>query len=178
MKTTPKRIIEQLSQDEVQILTALQKNSKDSVSSIAKYCGFSRQKVKRILTRLENDNVIWGYTAIIDEKKQGLLKYVLLIRRSMDKIDKNTAEKITFQIYDEDYEKLGITIESWYLIHGEYDWMIIFTSQNLRDAKKFSTLLIEKYPNIIVKINLMQILHSPKTHHIISPTPESLLDFL
>ncbi len=178
MKTIPKKIIDQLSQDEVQILTALQKNSKDSVNSIAKYCGFSRQKVKRILTRLENDNVIWGYTAIIDEKKRGLLKYVLLIKRSMNKIDKETAKKIAFLQFDEQYQKQGITIESSYYIHGEYDWMILFTSHSLRDAKKFSTMLIENYPNIIAKINLMQILHSPKTHHIISPTPESLLDYL
>jgi len=178
MTTNSKKNIEQLNKDEEQILTALQKNSKDSINSIAKYCGFSRQKVKRILTRLEKDHVIFGYTAIIDEKKQGRLKYVLLIKRSMNKIDKNTAEKIAYQMYDEDYEKQGITIESSYLIHGEYDWMIIFTSPNLRDAKKFSTMLIENYPNIITKINLMQILHSPKTHHIISPTPEYLLEFL
>jgi DNA-binding Lrp family transcriptional regulator len=178
MKTNLKKIIEQLNQDEIQILIALQKNSKDSINSIAKNSGFSRQKVKRILTRLEKDQVIYGYTAIIDEKKQGRLKYVLLIKRSMEKIDKITAEKIAFRMYDEEYEKQGITIESSYFIHGEYDWMIIFTSQNLRDAKKFSTMLIENYPNIIAKVNLMQILHSPKTHHIISPTPEYLLDFL
>jgi Lrp/AsnC family leucine-responsive transcriptional regulator len=178
MKTNAKIREEPLNQDERKVILALQKNSKDSIHSIVKLCGFSRQKVQRILTQLEEDQVIWGYTAITDEKKQGLLKYVLLIKRSMKKIDKETAEKIAFLQHDEEYVKQGITIESSYLIHGEYDWMIFFTTQNLRDAKKFSTMLIENYPNIIAKVNLMQILHSPKTHHIRSPTPELLLDFL
>lgn len=178
MKTNSQIRKEQFDQDEKKTLIALQKNSKDSINSIAKLCGFSRQKVQRIITQLEEDHVIWGYTTITDEKKQGLLKYILLIKRSMKKISKETAEKIAFLQYDEEYVKQGITIESSYLIHGEYDWMILFTTQNLRDAKKFSTMFIENYPNIIAKVNLMQILHSPKAHHIASPTPELLLDFL
>jgi DNA-binding Lrp family transcriptional regulator len=178
MKTNSQIRKEQLNQDEKKILLALQKNSKDSINSIAKLCGFSRQKTQRIITQLEEDHVIWGYATITDEKKQGLLKYILLVKRSMKKISKETAEKIAFLQYDEEYVKQGITIESSYLIHGEYDWMILFTAQNLRDAKKFSTMLIENYPNIIAKVNLMQILHSAKAHYIVSPTPELLLDFL
>jgi len=165
MKMNSKIKKERLTQDEIKVLLALQKDSKNSISSIAKHYGFSRQKVQRIMTRLEEDHVIWGYTAITDEKKQGLLKYILLIKRSMNKIDKETVEKIAFLKFNEQYVKQGITIESSYYIHGEYDWMIIFTSQNLRDAKKFSTILIENYPNMITKVNLMQILNSPKSHH-------------
>jgi DNA-binding Lrp family transcriptional regulator len=178
MKTNIKIRKEQLTQDEHKVLIALQKNSKNTISSIAKDCGVSRQKVKRIITQLEEDQVIWGYTAITDEKKQGQLKYVLLIKRSMNKIEKKTAEKIASLQYDEEYTRQGITIESSYYIHGEYDWMILFTAQNLRDAKKFSTMLIENYPNIIIKVNLMQILYSQRSHHIISPSPQSLFDFL
>lgn len=178
MKKKSKKIQEELTKDEQMVLNALQKNSKDDTSLIANTCEFSKQKVKRILAHLEADQIIWGYTAIIDEKRQGRLKYVLLMKRSMNKIDRATAEKIAFQQFEKEYEQQGITIESSCLIHGEYDWMIIFTSQNLRDAKKFSTMLVEKYPNLIVKVNLMQILHSAKTHHIVSPTPETLLEFL
>ncbi len=93
MKTNKKIIEEQLTQDERKVLIALQKNSKNTISSIAKDCGVSRQKVKRIITQLEEDHVIWGYTAITDEKKQGQLKYVLLIKRSMNKIEKKQRKK-------------------------------------------------------------------------------------
>jgi DNA-binding Lrp family transcriptional regulator len=178
MKTKRKRIQEELTSDERLVLNALQKNPKDDKTLIAKTCGFSKQKVKRILARLEADQIIWGYTAIIDEKPLGLLKYVLLMKRTMNKVDKATVEKIAFQVFEKEYEQQGITIESSCFMHGEYDWMIIFTSQNLRDAKKFSTMLVENYPDMIEKVNLMQILHSAKTHHILSPIPESLFEFL
>lgn len=178
MKKNSKISKEQFSQEERMVLLSLQKNSKNTISSIAKNCGVSRQKVKKIISQLEEDHVIWGYTAITDEKKQGQLKYVLLIKRSMNKIDKEIAEKIAFLQFHEEYIRQGITIESSYYIHGEYDWIIVFTAQNLRDAKKFSTMLIENYPNIIIKVNLMQILYSQISHHIISPSPQSLFDFL
>ena len=96
---------EQLSQDERLILNELQKNSKDSINQITKTCGFSRQKVKWIMTHLETDQTIWGYTAIIDEKRQGLLKYLLLLKRSMNKVDRTTVEKIAFQQFEKEYER-------------------------------------------------------------------------
>lgn len=178
MKTKSKHIREQSDSDEKRILVALQKHSKHDINTIVEDCGFSRQKVQRIITQLEKNKVIWGYTTVTDEKKQGLLKYLLLVKRSMKKIDKETAKKIAYLQFDEEYIKQGILIETSSYLHGEYDWMILFTAKNLRDAKKFSSLLIENYPAIIIKINLMQILHSSKTHYIMNPTPEILLDFL
>jgi DNA-binding Lrp family transcriptional regulator len=178
MKTKSKHISEQSDSDEKRILVKLQKHSKHDINTIVEDCGFSRQKVQRIIAQLEKNKVIWGYTTVTDEKKQELLKYLLLVKRSMKKIDKETAKKIAYLQFDEEYIKHGIIIETSSYLHGEYDWMILFTAKNLRDAKKFSNLLVENYPAVIVKINLMQILHSSKTHYIMNPTPEALLDFL
>ncbi|HIH29080.1 MAG TPA: Lrp/AsnC family transcriptional regulator [Thermoplasmata archaeon] len=178
MKTSSKKKTELLTSDELRILTALQKNSKDSISSIAKSCGFSRQRVQRILAQLEEDRVIWGYTAITDEKKEGRLRYIILIKRSMNRVDRETSKKIAYIYFDEEYEKQGIIVEGSYYLHGEYDWMIILTAKTLRDAKKFSTVILEKYPNIIAKVILIQVLHSSKSHHIKNPNPDTLLDFL
>jgi len=43
---------EQIEQDEIKVLNALEQHSKDSVDEIAKSCGFSRQKVWRIIKNL------------------------------------------------------------------------------------------------------------------------------
>jgi len=48
-----KRSSVQIEQDENKILDALEQHSKDSVDEIAKSCGFSRQKVWRIIKDLE-----------------------------------------------------------------------------------------------------------------------------
>ncbi len=59
---------EQLDKDERKILAELQKNSNESIDTIAKHCGFSRQKVWRTIKQLEKNRMIWGYTAIIDDR--------------------------------------------------------------------------------------------------------------
>jgi DNA-binding Lrp family transcriptional regulator len=178
MKTKMKLNKDSLNQEEQMILHELEKNSKKTINTIAKNCGVSRQKVQRIQKRLEENQVIWGYTAVTDTKPQNLNRYMLLIKRSMRKIDEETAEKIAFQKFEKEYQKQGITIESSYFLHGEYDWMIIFTTHELKDAKKFSKMLIGHYQNIILKMTLMQILYAPKSHYIYNPKPETLLEFL
>jgi len=77
-----------------------------------------------------------------------------------------------------DYLDLGISIESSYYLHGEYDWAMVFTAVDLRYAKKFAGLLIENYPGIIIKMNMMQILFSAREHHIFNPNPNKLAEFL
>ena len=51
----------QIEEDERKIISELQKNAKESIDIIAKKCGFSRQKVWRIIKRLEKNKTIWGY---------------------------------------------------------------------------------------------------------------------
>ena len=65
-----KNSIRQIEEDEKQILLELSKNANKSINEIAKTCGFSRQKVWRIIKNLEKNNTIWGYVAVIDEEKQ------------------------------------------------------------------------------------------------------------
>jgi len=55
----PKSSRKQIDNDEKKILRELQKNSKESIDKIAKKCGFSRQKVWRIIKRLEKNKTIW-----------------------------------------------------------------------------------------------------------------------
>ena len=58
--------------DEKSVLEELKKNAHDSINEIANRCGFSRQKVWRIIKNLEEERTIWGYTAIVNNQKKGL----------------------------------------------------------------------------------------------------------
>ena len=51
---------EQIDDDEKKVLWQLRRNSKESIDAIAKKCRFSRQKVWRIIKRLEKNKTIWG----------------------------------------------------------------------------------------------------------------------
>ena len=76
-----KNSIKQIEEDEKKVINELLKNANKSINEIAKICGFSRQKVWRIIKNLEKNHTIWGYTAIVDEEKQNLKNYILLIKR-------------------------------------------------------------------------------------------------
>lgn len=69
--------------DERKIIDQLLKDSRQSPHEIAKRLGFSRQKVWRIIKRLEKDNIIWGYTTVIDENSIGYNSYFALCKKSM-----------------------------------------------------------------------------------------------
>jgi DNA-binding Lrp family transcriptional regulator len=60
---------EQIEQDQNKLLSELMKNSNENIDTIAKNCGFSRQKACRMIKQLEAKKLIWGYTAIVDEQK-------------------------------------------------------------------------------------------------------------
>ena len=53
----------QVEQNEIKVLDALEQHSKESIDEIAKSCGFSRQKVSRIIKNLERNKVIWGVSS-------------------------------------------------------------------------------------------------------------------
>jgi DNA-binding Lrp family transcriptional regulator len=169
---------EQLDKDEMKILAELQKNSNESIDTIAKHCGFSRQKVWRTIKQLEKSCIIWGYTAIVDEQKQGLQKFILLIKRSMQTLETKSVDDIAADKFEKIYSKMGITIESSYYVHGEFDWILLFTAKDLKQAKKFTGLLLEAYPGIVAKISLLQTLFIQREHKICNPDPTKLSEFL
>ena len=75
----PKNSKEQIKEDEKKVMEQLINNSNESIDKISKKCGFSRQKVWRIIKRLEKSKKIWGYTAIISENDLEMKDYILLI---------------------------------------------------------------------------------------------------
>jgi len=169
---------EQNEQDVMKVIDALEQNSKKNIDEIAKSCGFSRQKVWRIIKKLEGNRNIWGYTAIVDAKIKDLQKFMLSIKRSQKMLDKKSINEIAYERLGKIILNLGVTIESSYYVHGEYDWILIFTAKNLRDAKKFTNILFSAYPGIIDKVNLSQILFSQRDHRIENPDQMKLMEFL
>ena len=66
------------SKDEV--LEALIEDPTRSAREIAKRLGSYRQKIWRRKTELERLNVIWGYTAVVDENKMNHVLYMVLLK--------------------------------------------------------------------------------------------------
>ena len=85
---------QQLLKDEKKVLDVLQTNAKDSIDVIAKKCKFSRQKVWRVIKKLEREKIIWGYSAIADDEFSGMKHYTMLMKRTTRPVDEKILDEI------------------------------------------------------------------------------------
>jgi len=168
----------QIDKDEKKILSELVKNSNEKIETIAKHCDFSRQKTWRFIKQLEAKGLIWGYTAIFDEEKIGLKHFMLMAKRTMKQLEEKTVDKIVSRKLEDLVAELGITIESSFYVHGEYDWVITFTAEDIKQAKKFSNSFVALYPGVIEKMTIMQTLMFIRKQYILNPGSKKLKEFL
>jgi DNA-binding Lrp family transcriptional regulator len=168
----------QIQKDEMKLLAELQKNSNENIDTIAVHCGFSRQKAWRMIKQLEANKLIWGYTTVSDEKKMGLIHFIMMLKLKGIKTEEKDVDTIISRKMEESAAKLGIIIETSAYIHGEYDWILTFTAENLTQAKKFSDTVICMYPHSIQKITMMQTMIFIKKHYVLNPDRKMLKEFM
>jgi len=170
--------MKEIEKDEMKIIIELQRNAKESIDKIAKRCGFSRQKVWRIMNNLEENKKIWGYTAVTDDEKIGIKRYFVLIKRTATPITKDLAEKIIRREVEKTAKAEGINIESSFFVHGNYDWIICLTAENIKYAKKFCDIVQNAYHGHIADLALLENLFAIRKNNLLNPNREELKEFL
>jgi len=172
-----KRSRAEVRKDEEKILFLLQSHAKDSLETIAKKCGFSVPKVRRIIKTLEESKTIWGYHAVTDYEKYDLKEYILLIRKA-NKPAEEIVDKIISREMEKQAEDIGVIIESSYYLHGTYDWLICFVAKDLKHAKKFESELVKTYRTYIQETNLLENIFPVKRSGIQNPEMDKLREFV
>lgn len=167
----------QIKQDENKILSELMKNSKENIETIAKNTGFSRQKVWRMIKEFEKNQKIWGYSAVVDNERLDLQKFILFIKRTLKPHDAKDINEIVTNLLTSIKRELGVTIISSYRIHGEYDWLMIFTAKDIIQAKKFSEAIMQKFPGA-QSISIGQILFTVRENYVQNPNIILMKDFI
>ena len=170
--------LNQIEKDEIKIILELKKNARESIDKIAHRCKFSRQKVWRIMNKLEESKKVWGYTTVTDDEKLGLKKFFILIKRTTTPLSNDIAEKIISREIENKALEEGIVIDNSFFIHGKYDWIICFTAIDIRHAKKFSDLLQKGYHGHIADLILLETLFPIRYNGILNPNKELLKEFL
>lgn len=167
-----------ISDEEKKIINELLKNAKENTTTIAKRCKVSDQKIRKTIHHLEENQLIWGYSAIIDEEKLGLKHYVMLVKRSNKKIDETVVDQIISRKIEDLIHNLGITVENSFYTHGEYDWIITFTANDILQARKFADTLTILNKDIIQKIVIVQTLMFIRKQYILNPERTKLKQYL
>ena len=161
--------------DERKIIDQLLKDSRQSPHEIAKRLGFSRQKVWRIIKKLEKDKVIWGYTTIIDENSIGYNSYYALLRGKAPFYDK--IELSIKKLKENHPEKMKINVLGCFYLNGAYDWLVIFSAQNIPDAKKFCIYMQKEYADYTDRIELLENVFSLLRFGKINPDIDKFKEF-
>jgi DNA-binding Lrp family transcriptional regulator len=172
-----KTTVEENEEDENTVLAELMMNSQQSIERLAKKCGFSSQKTRRIMKRLENRKKIWGFSISVDSQKLGLEKYLLLIKRTQLSHEQQDIDEIVKNLLAPTKRDLGINVISSYRIHGEYDWVMLFTASNIVSAKKFSEAIMQKFPGR-QSYQLNQILFTVRENYIQNPNIIEMKEFI
>ena len=172
----PKSSKEQIDADEKKVIKVLQSNAKEGIDVIAKKCRFSRQKVWRIIKRLEKNKTIWGYCAVVDDDKLDRKRYMMLIKRSNEPIGDALNKIIDLTMHSKGKD-VGVDIICSSYLHGEYDWVFMFTASSIKNAKRFSELVASEYKNVISEISLLEDIFSVTKSHIVNPNIERFKDF-
>jgi DNA-binding Lrp family transcriptional regulator len=168
----------QIEVDEKKVIEQLQKNCMENLDLFAKKCGFSRQKVWRIIKNLERDKIVWGYTAIVNNESMQKKHYLLLMKRNTQKINQKIVDILLSREFEDVVTNLGITIETSSYVHGEYDWIATFLAPDIVYAKKFSELVKTTYPDTFQKIDLVETLFDIKRQNIFNPDTKKLKEYL
>jgi DNA-binding Lrp family transcriptional regulator len=177
-KIMAKKSVQQLHEDEMKVLHELQNNAKENIDKIAKHCGFSKQKVSRIIKKLEDHRIIWGYTAIADYRLSGRKEFILLVKRTNKALDKKIIDKIDSVDLEDLASPIGVHIQTSCFIHGKYDWMICFSAEDLFQARKFCEVLNTEFPGAIQQNDIQQVLYCVRQQYIFNPDRKQLRDLM
>ena len=165
----PKSSKKQINEDDKKFLRVLQQNSGDSIERIAKKCGFSKQKVSRIKKRLEKNKTIWGYSAIVDDEKLDVKRYTMLVKLKHLPIDNEVEKNMIEGVIDKLGAEIGISVKDSFWLNGNYDYMVCFSADNLKKAKKFQEIFIRTYNSNIAELQLMENIVTIKKDGFVSP---------
>ena len=172
-----KSSVKQIEQDEKRILEELIKNANKSINDIAKTCGFSRQKVWRVINNLEKNHTIWGYVAVVDEEKLDKKSYIILMKRTNKPISQEFINDIIKRKLPERGKKIGIEMINSMFTHGVYDWVIFFNAIDIISAKAFVEEINKLFEGFASDIQLIEKMFCAVSCGITNPEIEKLNEF-
>ena len=106
------------------------------------------------------------------------MHFILMLKRTPRKAEEKEVDIIVSRSTEDLATEYGIMIENSAYIHGEYDWILTFIADDIKQAKQFSDKLIALYPSGTEKITILQTLMFIRKQHILNPDRKKLKDFL
>jgi DNA-binding Lrp family transcriptional regulator len=163
---------------EEKILNELQKNCRLNIDEIGKKCGCSRYIVRRYMKKLEENNTILGYSAIVNPKKINLKHYILLIKRTNIPLDEEILKNLPVVTIADFIPEMDVNInlEDTRYLHGNYDWVTTFTTEDITNAKEYCNQILKIYHKYVESVELLETVRPIRINGFKISQPEHLPD--
>jgi DNA-binding Lrp family transcriptional regulator len=168
---------ETMKEDEIKVLDALERHSKDNINTLAKECSFSHQKVWRIIKNLEAKKIIWGYTAVADTEEKNLVYFILLLKRSTVPLDNTMKKEVTLEKLDNHLPN-GAKIDDILITHGMHDAILTFYAPDIITAKRVVDRLFGRLGKYFVSYQLLETLFPIRKSGFKNPQITHLVEYV
>ncbi|MBN1389447.1 MAG: Lrp/AsnC family transcriptional regulator [Candidatus Thermoplasmatota archaeon] len=141
------------------ILKELLEDPTRSMREISKKVETYRQTLWRKKKNMEKENIIWGYTAVVDEGKQGKATFLILMK--LRPMIREMAETMVNRIKNREPEKKNVRLIDAFQVNGEYDLVLRFSAPDHSTARTYYDTLRAVYADhllekpVIVDINFV-----------------------
>jgi DNA-binding Lrp family transcriptional regulator len=159
------------------ILSALLADPTRSDMEIAEELGTYRQKVWRKKKQLEDDGIIWGYTAVLDEKRLGHVCYIVLMKTKP--MSEGLVEILLKRLTGEEPRKQNVRLTNFFYVNGEFDWVLRFSAPDHATARRYYDTLRMLYDDylldkpVMIDVNMCLVSEGKR-----NPEIASLHDFI
>jgi uncharacterized protein with GYD domain len=150
----------------MRVLTSLQKNA-----------GSHGKKYGGLKKKLESNKTIWGYHAVVDHEKLHQKSYIMLIKKTNKPLG-DLINTILRRDIEKNAAEMGIQIQASKYLHGAFDWVLVFTAEDIRHAKKFGEQFNRLYQSYIGETFLLEEIFPVKSCGIENPQIKKLKDFV
>jgi DNA-binding Lrp family transcriptional regulator len=159
------------------VLESLLRDPTRSVREIAKNQGSYGQKVWREKKRLEEEDVIWGYTAVVDEAKLNQVLYVITLK--LKPLSKEMTDLIMKRVRERDGHRRAVRLINVLYVNGEYDSVIMFSAENDFEARRYyDSLRLDYEDYLLEKPVMMEVILNLVREGKVNPNIEKLYEFI
>ncbi len=160
------------------LLRCLLENPAQSINKIAEKINMYRRTVLHKKKELEDNHVIWGYTAVIDERKLDRALYVAIFKlRPIS--SKKLPDLVIRRLTTEASSKLGVWLEDVLYTTDMYACILKFSAPNHTTATRYFETLRAVYKDFFLEEPLLFKVDFPLVRQgKMNPELEKLYDFV
>lgn len=167
-----------IKEDTEKIIRSLRQNSKENLDRLAARIGCSRQKIWRIIKKLE-EKTIWGYTIVFSREVLDMKRFIITIKLNAIPLDEPSRLENIQKAISEDLEKQvkNILLDCFFFVHGPYDIFIMVSAKDIKDALRVRDFLHQKIGENIKDTRISEMLFNFIEGGIKNPQIKAFRDF-